>query len=244
MSRKGSSPLHSFSHGTSGVAQGGRMAVTVQRQCASVVTERAQDACVGSSIENGATILPFDLRQRDCQRALGATSPVWWRQEPSHVAMQARSTCHHPIQYRVIVAQGSEGNDKNQRMSCTPASQGVSTSQQMSKSMLRLSCDLAVVGGVRLRQIALLFASLCFMPMTKSAIKRWMADSGSPLPTQEERLQPLRALTPATACPIDGDDPMGTDHWVMVVQDAHDRILMTREVASEHGADAQPLLQH
>jgi len=30
----------------------------------------------------------------------------------------------------------------------------------------------------------------------------------------------------------------------MVVQDAHDRILMTREVASENGADAKQLLQH
>ena len=43
---------------------------------------------------------------------------------------------------------------------------------------------------------------------------------------------------------MDGDDPLGTDHWVMVVKDAHDRILMTREVESEHGADAKQCLQH
>ena len=39
------------------------MAVTVQMQCTSVVTERYQDACVGSAMENGATISQFDLRQ-------------------------------------------------------------------------------------------------------------------------------------------------------------------------------------
>ena len=38
------------------------MAVTVQMQFESVVTEIYQDAFVGSSIENGTTIIQFDLR--------------------------------------------------------------------------------------------------------------------------------------------------------------------------------------
>jgi hypothetical protein len=45
------------------------MAVTVQRQFASVVTALYQDAFVGSSIENGTTIMQFDLRKRDWQGA-------------------------------------------------------------------------------------------------------------------------------------------------------------------------------
>jgi hypothetical protein len=49
------------------------MAVTVQMQFESAVTERYQDAFVGSSIENGATIITFDLRTLDFQHALGAT---------------------------------------------------------------------------------------------------------------------------------------------------------------------------
>ena len=49
------------------------MAVTVQMQFASAVTEMYQDAFVGSSIENGATITLFDLRQRDFQPEVGAT---------------------------------------------------------------------------------------------------------------------------------------------------------------------------
>ena len=49
------------------------MAVTVQMQFESAVTEMYQDAFVGSSIENGTTIIQFDLRKLDFQRALGTT---------------------------------------------------------------------------------------------------------------------------------------------------------------------------
>ena len=47
------------------------MAITVQMQFASAVTEMYQDAFVGSSIENGVTIITFDLRQHDFQQELG-----------------------------------------------------------------------------------------------------------------------------------------------------------------------------
>ena len=47
------------------------MAVTVQMQFESAVTEMYQDTFVGSSIENGATIITFDLRQRDVHHELG-----------------------------------------------------------------------------------------------------------------------------------------------------------------------------
>jgi transposase len=127
-------------------------------------------------------------------------------------------------------------------MSFTPDSKGVSTSQHMSKSIIRLSCYLAVVCGVSLRHIALLFASLFLIPITKSSIKRWMDDIGAHLPTPEEMLRPLLALAPATECHMDGYYPMGTDRCVMVVKDEHDRILMTHEVESEHGEDARKFL--
>jgi hypothetical protein len=42
--------------------EGGQMAVTVQRQCESVVTELSQDAFVGSSSDNGTTIIQFGCR--------------------------------------------------------------------------------------------------------------------------------------------------------------------------------------
>ena len=57
------------------------MAVTVQRQFESAVTEMYQHAFVGSSIENGATIIQCDLRQLDFQRELGATSTLCWRKD-------------------------------------------------------------------------------------------------------------------------------------------------------------------
>jgi len=223
--------------------EGEQMAVTVQMQFESVVTELYQDAFVGSSIENGTTIMQFDLRKRDWQGALGTTATICWRQEPYHVDIHELSTFHNPIKYRFIVAQGSYLDDQNQRVYFTPDIQGVSTSQHMSKSIIRLACYLAVVCGVSLRHIALLFSALFLIPITKSSIKRWMDDIGSNLPTPEQMLQQLLILLPVTECHIDGYYPLGTDHCVMVVKDEHDRILITHEAASENGDDAKRFLQ-
>jgi hypothetical protein len=135
-------------------------------------------------------------------------------------------------------------NDHDQRMYFTPTIQGVSTSQHMSHSVIRLACYLAVVCGVSLRHIALLFSVLFLIPITKSSIKRWIDDIGAHLPPPEEMLRHLLALAPATECHIDGYYPLGTDHCVMVVKDEHDRILITHEAVSENGDDARQFLQH
>jgi hypothetical protein len=219
------------------------MAVTVQMQFESAVTEMSQDAFVGSSIENGATIITFDLRQRDFQQELGTTSTLSWRKEAYHVDIHELSTFHNPIKYRFILAQGSYLDAQNQRLYCTPEIKGVSTAQHMSHSVIRVACYLAVVCGVSLRHIALIFAALFLIPITKSSIKRWIDDIGAHLPSQEAMLRQLLALTPATECHIDGYYPLGTDHCVMVVKDEHDRILMTHEAASENGDEARQFLQ-
>ena len=219
------------------------MAVTVQMQFESAVTEMYQKAFVGSSLENGTTVIQFDLRQLDFQRELGTTSPIWWRQDVYHVDIHELSTFHNPIKYRFIVAQGYYLNDQQQRVYFTPDIQGVSTSQHMSQSLIRLCCYLAVVCGVSLRQIALIFSALFLIPITKSSIKRWIDDIGSHLPPPEEMLRQLLAIAPATECHIDGYYPLGTDHCVMVVKDEHDRILMTHEAASENGDEARQFLQ-
>jgi len=202
-----------------------------------------QDAFVGSSIENGATIIQFDLRKLDFQRELRTTSTTSWRKDPYHVDVHELSTVLNPMKYRFILAQGYSLGDDNRRMYFTPQIKGVSTAQHMSHSIIRLSCYLAVVCGVSLRHIALIFASLFLIPMTQSSIKRWIDDIGSNLSMEEEMLQPLLALKPVTECHRDGYYPMGTDHGVMVVQDEHARILMTHEVESENGDDAQKFLQ-
>ena len=219
------------------------MAVTVQMQFTSAVTELYQDAFVGSVIENGTTIIQFDLRQHDFHYELGTTAKICWRKESYHVDVHELSTFHNPILYRFILAQGSYLDDKKQRIYFTPAIKGVSTSQHMSHSVIRLSCYLAVVCGVSLRHIALLFASLFLIPISKSSIKRWIDDIGSHLPPPEEMLRQLLAIAPATECHIDGYYPLGTDHCVMVVKDEHDRILMTHEAGSENGDDARQFLQ-
>src|SRR6266704_598656 len=194
-------------------------------------------------MENGTTMIMFDLRKHDFHPELGMQATLCWRTDSYHVDVHELSTFHHPILYRFIVAQGSSLNDHKQRIDFTPAIKGVSTAQHMSHSVIRLSCYLAVVCGVSLRHVAVLFAALFLIPITKSSIKRWMDDIGSNLPTPEEMLRQLLASAPATACHIDGYYPLGTDHCGMVVKDEHDRILITHEAASEHGDDARQFLQ-
>src|SRR5712691_9536345 len=219
------------------------MAVTVQMQFASADTERYEDAFVGSSIENGTTMIQFDLRQLDFQRVLETTSTICWLQESYAVEIHELSPFHNPIKYRFIVAQGSYRNTQHQRVYFTPDIKGVSTSQPMSHSVIRLACDLAVVCGVSLRHMALLFAVLFLIPIPKSSMTRWIDDIGGHLPTPEAMLRHLLALAPATECHIDGYYPLGTDHCVMVVKDEQDRILITYEAASENGDDARQFLQ-
>jgi hypothetical protein len=202
-----------------------------------------QDAFVGSSSEDGATIITFDLRQHDLQPDVGTTSTLSWRKEAYHVDIHELSTFHNPIQYRFILAQGHYQDSQHQRLYFTPDIKGVSTAQPMSHSILRLACYLAVVCGVSLRHMAVIFSALFLLPMTKSSIKRWIDAMGAHLPSQEEMLQPLLAITPATECHSDGSYPLGTDHGVMVVKEEHARILMTHEATSENGDDARQFLQ-
>jgi Transposase len=219
------------------------MAITVQMQFTSAVTEIYQDAFVGSSIENGTTVIQFDLRQHDFHQELGTQATLCWRKDFYQVDVHELSTFHNPILYRFIVAQGSYVDDQHQRRYFTPAIQGVSTSQHMTHSVIRLACYLAVICGVSLRHIALLFSVLFLLPITKSSIKRWIDAIGAHLPAPEEMLRHLLAFTPVTECHLDGYYPRGTDHCVMVVKDEHDRILITHEAESENGEDARQLLQ-
>ena len=73
------------------------MAVTVQMQFESAVTEMYQDAFVGSAIENGTTIILFDLRKHDFQSELGTKARICWRKEPYAVEIHELSTFHNPI---------------------------------------------------------------------------------------------------------------------------------------------------
>jgi hypothetical protein len=223
--------------------EGEQMAVTVQMQFTSAVTEIYQDAFVGSSIENGTTVIQFDLRRHDFHQELGTKATLCWRKESYHVDVHELSTFHNPMVYRFIVAQGCYLNDRHQRVYFTPEIKGVSTSQHMSHSVIRLACYLAVVCGVSLRHLALLFSVLFLIPISKSSIKRWIDDIGGHLPPPEAMLRHLLALAPTTECHIDGYYPLGTDTCVMVIKDEHDRILITHEAVSENGEDARQFLQ-
>src|SRR6266446_7714375 len=153
------------------------MAITVQMQFTSAVTEIYQDAFVGSSIENGTTVIQFDLRKHDFQQELGTKATLYWRKESYHVDVHELSTFHNPIKYRFIVAQGSYLNDQNQRVYFTPTINGVSTAQHMSHSVIRLACYLAVVCGVSFIHLDLLSSVLFLTLITNAPLPRWSPTS-------------------------------------------------------------------
>ena len=92
------------------------MAVMIQMQVASAVTEIDEDAFVGSSRENGTTMIMFALRQHDFHQELGTQATLCWRQASYHVDVHELSTFHNPITYRFILAQGAYLDGQNQRI--------------------------------------------------------------------------------------------------------------------------------
>jgi hypothetical protein len=218
------------------------MAITVQMQFASAVTELSEDACSGSSIANGTTIIQVDLRTHDVQQAVGTPATLCGRKASDQVEVHERSTLHHPSKDRFIVAPGASLNGQHPRVYFPPDLKGVSTAQHLSHRVLRWACSLAVVCGGRLRHSALLCAARFLRPLPKSSLKRWMDDMGTQLPIPEERRQQCLALAPATAGHRDGDYPLGPGHCVMVGTDEQDRILLTQAAAAEHGDEARRFL--
>src|SRR3989442_13126294 len=93
------SPLRHVSQSTSAVAKGGHMAVTVQRQFTSAVTERDQDACVGLAVANGTTVIQFYLGHPDFHSSLGTQTKNWWGKESYQVDGHALSAFSNPYDY-------------------------------------------------------------------------------------------------------------------------------------------------
>src|SRR5690348_12319076 len=115
------------------------MTITVQMQFESAATGPYEDAVIGSSIAHGTTIIQFALRKHDFQQELGTQATLCWRKESYQVDVHELSTLHNPITYRFIVAQGSYLHGQHQRVYFTPDIKGVSTSQPMSHSVIRLA---------------------------------------------------------------------------------------------------------
>jgi hypothetical protein len=71
------------------------MAVMIQMQFASAVTEIYEDAFVGSSMENGTTMIMFDLRKHDFHQELGMQAKLCWRTDSYHVDVHELSAFRH-----------------------------------------------------------------------------------------------------------------------------------------------------
>jgi len=219
------------------------MTITIKSQFESAVTQCNEDIFVRSYIENGATIIEFDTRKRNSKKLFNIKSRIRWDQKTYSVDVKEFSTLYSPIIYRFILARGNYTDSNGTRIFFTPEVEEVSMAQHVSKSVVRLSCFLAVNCGVTLRNIATLFSVLFLIPVTKSSIKRWIDEIGSNLPSDEEMLKKLIEIQMPTECHIDGYYPMGTNNCVMVIKDEYDRILITHEAPSESKDEALKFLQ-
>jgi hypothetical protein len=219
------------------------MPFVIKVEFESSVTNAYGDVFIKSYIENKTTIIEFDLRNRNYRKELNAKSNVKWDGVPYSVDISELSTMHCPIKYRFIIAQGNYYNTEGERKFFTPTLEEVSTSQHVSKSVIRLCAYLAVICGVSLRNISAILQYLFLINITKSTVKRWIDDLGENLPSEEEILKKLIAIQRPTECNIDGYYPKGTDNCVMVVKDEYDRILITHEAQSESKDEAVVFLK-
>lgn len=218
------------------------MSITIQTGFNSAVVEADKNAFTVSYIEDGNTIIEFDMRTRDYRKESGITSEIFWK-ESYKVDVHEFSTFHSPIIYRFITAQGYYFDEHGSRKFFTPEIAEVSTQQHMSKNIIRICCFLAVICGVSLRNIAAIFKYLFYIPVTKSTIKRWIDEIGGNLPSEEEILKKLIEQKKPTQCRIDGYYPLGTDKCVSVLKDDFDRILITHEADSENSEEAKKFLE-
>ena len=219
------------------------MAITIDVHFDSAVIDANMDIFVKSYIEDETTIIEFDTRKRNYKKLFGIKSRIKWGKEEYVIDVKELSTFYCPIVYRIIVTKGSYYDSTGVRRFFTPALEGVSTSQHVSKSIVRLCCFLAVNCGVTLRNIATIFTHVFLVPTTKSSVKRWIDEIGQNLPSDTALLEKLIDIQKPSECHIDGYYPMGTKNCVMVVKDEYDRILITHEAESESKDEAIKFLE-
>jgi len=218
------------------------MAVIIETRFESAVTEANKDTYTGSCIEDGKTVIESDMRKRDWEAVLNTESGIQWYKKTYKVGIHEFSTFHCPVVYRFVMARGYYLRTDGSREYFTTEPSEVSTHHHMSRNIIRLACFLAVICGVALRNIALIYSSVFQVPVTKSCIKRWIDEIGSGL-SEEDILRKLRTQKEPAECHIDGYYPLGTDRCVMVIKDDYDRILITHETDSESGKEAEVFLR-
>jgi hypothetical protein len=147
------------------------MAVIIQSESDSAVSEADKDVYTQTYIEDKKTVIGFDMRKRDYQKEFGITSEIFWSVNAYHIDIYEFSTFHNPVIYRFVMAQGNYFDEKNQRIFFTPEPSEVSTCHHAGLNILRLSCFLAVICGVSLRNTALRFSVLFQIPAVKQMIR-------------------------------------------------------------------------
>lgn len=218
------------------------MGIIIKSGSDSAVSEADRDVYTETYIEDKATIIESDMRNRDYRKKFGIKSEIFWSCNTYYVDIHEFSTFHNPVIYRFVTAQGYYPDENSHRIFFIPEPSDVPTHHHMSLNILRLSCFSAVICGVSLRNIAQIFTILFKIPITESSIKRRIDEIGSNLPSEEEISEKMTERKMPKECHIDGYYPLGTDNCIMVIKDESDRILITHETGTENAAEAEKFL--
>ena len=82
------------------------MSVIIETFFESAVTESNKDSYTGSFIEDGKTVIEFDMKKRDWRKTLKTDSEIFWYGEAYTVDVREFSTFHSPVIYRFAISRG------------------------------------------------------------------------------------------------------------------------------------------
>jgi hypothetical protein len=182
-------------------------AIIIQSESDSAVSEADEDAYTRTYIGDKKTVIGSDMGKRDYRKEFGIKTEIFWSVNSYHIDIHEFSTFHNPVIYGFIAAQGYYSDENNHRIFFTPEPSDVPTHYHMSLNILRLSCFLAVICGVSLRNIAQIFTVLFGIPITESPIKRWTDEIGCNPVSEEEILKKLTEVKMQVGCHTDGYHP-------------------------------------
>lgn len=177
----------------------------------------------------------MDVRRRSWRKVLdlpGKTRLYW--DNVRTVEVQELSPFLLPIRYRIKCGDGwfRDGQGKRHYFGIDEHLLGLDLKRGVTTTVLRVAVLLAVVGGVGLRCVAWLLATVFSLDVSKSALDRWVEEAAAHLPNAEEMVKVLLAQKPVTEGHFDEIFPRGKRKKkpVLVVRDEHGRILVAEEV--------------
>jgi hypothetical protein len=219
------------------------MALHVTVPISTAVLEANPDCAISGTYENGQLVITIDIRPQHVHQRLGLSTKTqlhWGKEHAFDV--QELSALAWPIRSRILTRDGSYLL-AGQRVHFTTAAQGLDARRGVSAVLMRAAVLLVVVAGVGCRRAAVLLEQLFHVPVSKSALQRWIAEVAATLPDAAALLKALHQHQPITEAHFDERFPRGSDTCVLVLKDGHGRLLAIEEVDTRDEQTVVPFLE-